>query len=86
MLFRSTPFLILDIPFLYRNSIELIAHGTVAKTWSNAPVPFRTSTNGWYSEAGIGISRVFSFFRFDLTYRMMEPRGVYLTLGIAQLF
>jgi hypothetical protein len=84
--FRSTPFLILDIPFLYRNSIELIAHGTVAKTWSNAPMPFGTSTNGWYSEAGIGISRVFSFFRFDLTYRMMEPRGVHLTLGIAQLF
>lgn len=83
--FRSTPFLILNIPYLYRNSIEIIAHATVAQSWSNTPLPFGSTTGGWYTEAGIGISRIFGLFRLDLTYRMKEPRGLYLTFGVAQL-
>jgi len=83
--FRSTPFLLLNVPYLYRNNIELIVHGAVAQAWSTSPLPFGRTTGGWYTEAGIGISRILSFFRLDLTYRMKEPRGLYLTLGIAQL-
>jgi hypothetical protein len=83
--FRSTPFLILNIPYLYKNSIELITYGTVAQTWSASPVPFGSTTNGWYSEAGIGISRILTFFRFDFTYRIAQPRGFFVSLGVAQL-
>ena len=84
--FRSTPFLLLNIPYLYRSSIELILHGTVAQTWSSSPLPFGQTTDGWYSEAGMGISRLFSLFRLDISYRFMQPRGFFLTFGVAQLF
>ncbi|MCX6142646.1 MAG: hypothetical protein NTZ35_05435, partial [Ignavibacteriales bacterium] len=84
--FRSVPFLLLDIPFLYRNSIELIVHGTVAQTWSSSTPPFGKTTNGWYSEAGMGLSRLFSLFRLDVSYRFMQPRGFFLTFGVAQIF
>ncbi len=83
--FRSTPFLLLNIPYLYKNSIELIVYGAAAQSWSSSRLPFGTTTGGWYTEAGIGISRIFTFFRFDLTYRMKDPRGLYFSLGVAQL-
>ena len=83
--FRSTPFLLLKIPYLYRNSIELILYGSAAQTWSSNPLPFGTTTNGWYSEAGVGISRILTFFRFDFTYRFTQPKGLFVTLGVAQL-
>lgn len=83
--FRSTPFLLLNIPYLYRSSIELILHGSVAQSWSSAPLPFGRTTGGWYSEAGFGISRLFSLFRLDFTYRFMERRGIVVSFGIAQL-
>jgi hypothetical protein len=83
--FRSTPFLILGVPYLYERSIELILHGSVAQTWSSIPVPFGQTTGGWYSEAGIGVSRLFSLLRLDVSYRFMQPRGVYLTLAVAQI-
>ena len=83
--FRSTPFLMLDIPYLYKNSIEVILYGTAAHTWTSKPLPFGVTTNGWYSEAGIGISRILTFLRFDFTYRIAQPRGFYVSLGVAQL-
>jgi hypothetical protein len=83
--FRSIPFLFLNIPFLYRNSIELIVHGTVAQTWSSSTLPFGRTTDGWYSEAGLGISRLFGFFRMDVSYRFMQPRGFFLTFGVSPI-
>ena len=83
--FRSTPFLFLNIPYLYRNSIELILHGSVAQTWSSSTLPFGKATDGWYSEAGVGVSRLLTFFRLDVSYRFLQPRGFFLTLGVAQL-
>jgi hypothetical protein len=83
--FRSTPFLILNIPYLYRQSIEVILYGAIAKSWSSSPLPFGRTTGGWYSEAGVGISRILTFFRFDFTYRFKEPRGLHLSVGVAQL-
>ena len=83
--FRSTPFLLLNIPYLYKNSIEVILYGTAAQTWSSKALPLGAVTNGWYSEAGVGISRILTFFRIDLTYRFTNPRGLYVTLGVAQL-
>ena len=83
--FRSVPFLLLDIPFLYRNSVEVRLHGSVAQTWSSSTLPFGRTTDGWYSEAGLGLSRLFSFFRLDVSYRFMQPRGFFLTFGVAPI-
>jgi hypothetical protein len=63
----------------------LIVHGAVAQSWSTSPLLFGTTTGGWYTEAGFGISRILSFFRVDLTWRITAPRGLYLTFGVAQL-
>ena len=83
--FRSTPFLLLNIPYLYRNNIEVIVHGSAAQSWSTSPLPFGSATGGWYTEAGFGISRIFSLLRIDLTWRMKQPRGLYFSIGVAQL-
>ena len=86
--FRSIPFLWLDIPFLYKNSIEIISFASIAQARSTmkSPPPFIHSTNGWYSEAGIGISRIFGLLRIDLTRRFTAPSAWVLTLGIATIF
>ncbi|MBI3585790.1 MAG: carboxypeptidase-like regulatory domain-containing protein [Ignavibacteriales bacterium] len=86
--FRSSPFLALDIPFLYKNSVELLVHGTLARTWNSnsTPMPFGRITNDWYSEAGIGLSRIFGLFRLDYTYRFAEPRNAFVSLGVARIF
>jgi len=80
--FRSLPFLALNIPFLYRNGIELVVQGSLAKTWNRSAPSFR----GWYTEAGIGISRILDLLRADLTYRFMNPRIFYFSVSIANLF
>ena len=80
--FRNVPFLAMNIPFLYRNGIELIVHGSVAQAWLGS-----TSTSGgWYGEAGIGISRIFDIIRTDFTYRFNDPQRLYFTVSVANLF
>jgi hypothetical protein len=80
--FRSVPFLLLNIPFLYRNGIDLIVHGAAAQTWMQSA----STSNGWYSEAGIGVSRIFDLLRADLTYRFTDPKRFYFTLSVASFF
>jgi hypothetical protein len=85
--FRSVPFLLLDIPFLYKNGLELIVFGSVARSWArdlNA-LAFGRTTQGWHTEAGFGISRVLGFLRFDLAYRFNEPRNFLFSLGLARI-
>ncbi len=79
--FRTLPFLLLGLPFLYRNGIELIAHGGAAQTWTGDS----SSLGGWYYEAGLGVSRILDFLRFDVTYRFAEPKRFYFTLSLGQL-
>jgi hypothetical protein len=80
--FRSIPFLALGVPFLYKKNIELILYGSVAQAWLD-----KTSvTNGWYSEAGVGIGKIFDLLRFDLTYRLNNPKRLFFTIGISSLF
>lgn len=80
--FRSLPFLALNLPFLYRNGIEVILHGSIAQTWQGST----TTSDGWFSESGVGISRIFDILRFDFTYRFTDPRRFYVSLSTAQLF
>ena len=77
--FRNVPFLWLNIPFLYRNGIELIMHGSAAQTWDGNV----STSGGWYSDIGAGISRILDIFRFDVTYRIKKPAGLYFSLGTA---
>ncbi|MBI3004133.1 MAG: carboxypeptidase-like regulatory domain-containing protein [Ignavibacteriales bacterium] len=86
--FRSTPFLLLDVPFLYKNGIELIVQGTIARSWSRGSFsqPAVNTTNGWYTEAGIGISRIFGLLRLDCTRRFAAPSNWFVTLSVANLF
>ena len=86
--FRNIPWLALDIPFLYKNSVELITYGTVAQSWmmNNSYTPFTNPTNGWYAEAGVGISRLFGLLRVNFTYRFTQPEQFLVSFSIAQLF
>lgn len=85
--FRSIPFLLLNIPFLYKDFIELIVHGSVARAWSRAARnnTYAKPTDGWYSEAGIGISRILGLFRIDVTRRFFLPSGYYYSISLARL-
>ena len=88
--FRRVPFLATGIPYLYKSNLELIVFGSVAQSWLSpsaiaGPPVFKT-TNGWYSEGGISISRILDLFRFDMTWRGKEPRGLTFTIGIGDIF
>ncbi len=86
--FRSTPFLLLNIPYLYKNSIELILHGTLASSWTRSAnvSPLVHATPGWFAEAGIGINRIFGLFRIDATRRLTEPAEWAVTFSVADFF
>jgi hypothetical protein len=80
--FRTIPFLLLGVPFLYENGIEFLVHGGGARTWShNVPVPH--TTDGWYAEAGFGISRILDLLRVDFTWRLSQPYRFALTVAVA---
>jgi len=87
--FRRLPFLASGIPFLYESNLELIVFGSVAQSWLSPSVlvgpPTFNTTNGWYYEGGISLSRILDIFRFDLTWRGKAPRGLTLTLGIGDI-
>ena len=80
--FRSVPFLMLGIPFLYKSGIEFLVDATAAQSWLNGS----SMTNGWYYEAGIGIGKIFGIIRADVTYRISNPNDVLFTIGISSLF
>jgi hypothetical protein len=83
--FRRAPFALTGIRWLYESKLEFIIVGAVARTWFSGqtlrvpdfPV---NDTQGWYSEAGVGVSNVLDLFRVDLTYRFKQPRQFVLTL------
>jgi hypothetical protein len=84
--FRSIPFLMLDIPFLYRNSIELILFSSVARSWNPSTIlPYGRTTEGWYAEAGISLSRIIGLFRIDVTRRLTDSDAWFVTLGVARI-
>jgi len=79
--FRSVPFLMLGIPFLYKSGIEFLINGTAAQSWLNGT----SMTNGWYYEAGIGIGKIFDLIRADVTYRLSNPKELFFTIGISSV-
>lgn len=85
--FRSIPFLALNIPFLYKNFIEIITHASVAHSWTQSGRigVYAKPTNGWYTEGGIGVSRILGLLRFDLTRRFHNPSGWHYTISVARI-
>ena len=84
--FRSVPFLLLDIPFLYKNGIEVMVHGAVARSWANqGSGAEHLATSGWYAEAGAGIGKIVGFIRCDLTYRFYDPSRVIFTVALSRI-
>jgi hypothetical protein len=79
--FRSVPFLMLGIPFLYKRGLEVLIDVTAAQSWLNG----NSMTNGWYYEAGIGIGKIFGLIRADLTYRISKPNDLFFTIGISDI-
>ena len=79
--FRNVPFLMLNIPFLYRSGMEVLVDGAAAQSWLNG----RSTTNGWYYEAGIGLGKIFGLIRADLTYRLSKPNNLFFTVGISSI-
>ena len=82
--FRSLPFLMLGIPFLYKNTLDLIVHGGVANAWGGNVHTQRPQ--GWYEEAGVGLSRILEILRLDATWRLSAPGGFAITVTAASLF
>jgi hypothetical protein len=88
--FRRIPFLALGIPFLYEMGLELLVHGSVARSWMGDPVApeygyLPESTNGWYSEIGLGLGKLFQLLRIDFTWRITDPGGFHVTFGLSEL-
>ena len=83
--FRRAPFALTGIKALYESKLEFIVIGAAARSWITDEA-LRTpqfpvkDTGGWYYEAGIGISNILDFFRFDISYRFTQPGRVVFTL------
>jgi hypothetical protein len=83
--FRRAPFAMTGIKALYESNLEFIVIGAVARSWLSeralrTPQFLVNDTDGWYSEAGIGVSNILDFFRIDLSYRFTKPHQVIVTL------
>jgi hypothetical protein len=83
--FRRAPFALTGIRWLYESKLEFILTAAAARTWfsdKTLRIPhFQVhDTEGWYYEAGIGVSNILDIFRVDLTYRFTQPRDIVLTL------
>jgi hypothetical protein len=88
--FRRAPFALTGIRALFESKLEFIVTGAVARSWLSDQV-LRTpqfpvhDSDGWYYEAGIGISNIFDLFRIDVTYRFTQPNEVMFTLLLSDI-
>ncbi len=84
--FRSVPFTLLGFDALRRSAVEVVAFFNTGRTWWTGALsePPRV-TRGWYSESGVGISRILGFFRIDIARRFTPPASFALTVGIASI-
>ncbi len=79
--FRNVPFLLLGIPALYENGMEVLVDASAAQSWLNGI----STTNGWYYEAGIGLGKILGLIRMDLTYRLSKPYALFFSVGLSDV-
>lgn len=86
--FRRVLFAPLDIQWLMESNLELIVEANAARSWFSGNelriprFPSRDS-DGWYTEASIGLSNIVDFIRFDVTRRFSSPSGWAYTISIS---
>ena len=83
--FRRAPFMLTGIKTLYQSNLEFILRWAIARSWLSgealrSPLFPVIATQGWYYEAGIGVSNILDIFRIDLSYRFTKPNEVFVTL------
>ncbi len=79
--FRNVPFLLLGIPYLYKEGMEILIDASAAQSWLNR----KSTTNGWYYEAGIGLGKILGLIRMDLTYRISKPNACFFSVGMSSI-
>ncbi|MFZ1083093.1 MAG: DUF5686 family protein [Candidatus Kryptoniota bacterium] len=79
--FRNVPFLLLGIPYLYEKGMEILVDGSAAQSWLDG----KSTTNGWYYEAGIGLGKILGLIRMDLTYRISKPNALFFSVGMSSI-
>ena len=88
--FRTVPFELLNLDFLYKNGISLIIFGGHGRTWISdqrlkmLDYDYRY-TNEVHSEIGVSISGIFDFLRIDLTQRL-DRRLFYAGIAFSRFF
>ena len=88
--FRTVPFELLELDFLYKNGISLIVFGGHGRTWiSDARLgtlehDYRY-TDETHHEIGVSISGIFDLLRFDLIQRIDRPL-FFVGMGFSRLF
>ncbi len=79
--FRNVPFLLLGIPYVYKQGLEVLIDVSAAQSWLNG----KSTTNGWYYEAGIGLGKILGLIRMDFTYRVSRPNVLFFSVGMSSI-
>ncbi|MFA6469764.1 MAG: DUF5686 family protein [Bacteroidota bacterium] len=87
--FRRMLFSPLGIRSLMESNLELIVEANIARSWLSSralrtPLFPSTDSNGWYTEASIGISNIADLFRIDVTRRFSPPGSWAVTLTVSE--
>ncbi len=82
--FRAMPFYWLNIPALYRSSIDFVIFANGGKTWwtSDTYRSLYPDQPDWYIEVGAGLGRILGFLRVDVTRRFTPPSGLAVTASL----
>ena len=85
--FRSTPFSLLGLSSFVRHAIEIVVFAAAGRTWWLGQLKSPPSGNhdNWYSEAGVGVGRIFGLLRVDVSRRFARPEAYSVTLGLSKL-
>jgi hypothetical protein len=88
--FRTVPFELLNMDFLYKNGISLLIFGGLGRTWisdqrlKTLDYDYRY-TDEIHTEIGISVSGIFDLLRIDLTQRLDRPL-FYVGIAFSRFF
>jgi hypothetical protein len=88
--FRTVPFELIDLNFAVDNGIGIIVFGGHGRSWISDHTLSRLTFDPAYSdkfhnEIGFSINNIFSFLRFDTSYRF-DNQLVYVGVSLARFF
>lgn len=91
--FRTLPFRMLNLTWIEKQNLELILFTSIGKSWINDKSKEMMELldynvyDHFYSEIGVGISKIFYFIRADLSYRITkeDKNALFFTLRIGNI-